>query len=350
MFVQEVADQQFLDEVARRYPNSPVRGKLEEAIKKYPKMYKNVIARAKAAPKTVQDESWKEYAKTQYGWIVDLYDAVPDLKKIVDEAVQLKFTKDRFLNAVKSTAWWKTTEAKERAFVEETASDPATQKTNIDAKRLEISNYVGKQGYTLPDTSLANLATQAYKYGWNTDEIGRYVGAEILKTGAAGTTVTPSAPITGGMDARSIRSLANDYGLKLSDNDINAYAQGLIGKTVTIEQIKENMRMDAENLYPSLAKQLSAGRNITQATAAYKALAASTLGVDPETIDFSDPNKWGKLLSYVDPKTNEARLMTNAEWSRFVRGQPEYMETDEAKSLFRDAASMIARGFGKVIG
>jgi hypothetical protein len=33
MFSQDAADQQFLDEVARRYPNSPVRGKLEEAIK-----------------------------------------------------------------------------------------------------------------------------------------------------------------------------------------------------------------------------------------------------------------------------------------------------------------------------
>ena len=285
MFSQDAADQQFLDEVARRYPNSTARGKLEEAIKKYPKLYKNIIAKAK-----------------------------------------------------------------ERAFVEEAASDPATQKTNIEAKRIEIGNYVGKQGYKLPEASIANLATQAYKYGWNTDEIGRYVGAEILKTGAAGTAATPSAAITGGMDARSIRSLANDYGLKLSDNDINAYTQGLIGKTMTIEQIKENMRMDAENLYPSLAKQLAAGRNITQATATYRALAASTLGVDPETIDFTDPNKWGKLLSYVDPNTNEARLMTNSEWSRFVRSQPEYMETDEAKTLFRDAASMIVRGFGKVLG
>jgi len=346
MFSQDAADQQFLDEVARRYPDSSVRGKLEEAIKKYPKMYKNIIAKAKASP----DDSWKEYAKSQYGWIVDLYDAIPDLKKIVDEAVRLKYPQARFLNAVKSTAWWKTTEAKERAFVEETASDPATQKTNIEAKRIEISNYVGKQGYKLPEAAVANLATQAYKYGWNTDEIGRYVGAEILKTGAAGTSATPSAAITGGMDARSIRLLANDYGLKLSDSDVNAYTQGLIGKTMTIEQIKENMRMDAENLYPSLAKQLAAGRTITQATATYRALAASTLGVDPESIDFTNPMKWGKLLSYVDPNTNEARLMTNSEWNRFVRSLPEYMETDEAKSLFRDAGSMIVRGFGKVLG
>jgi hypothetical protein len=87
MFSQDAADQQFLDEVARRYPNSTARGKLEEAIKKYPKLYKNMIAKAKASP----DESWKEYAKSQYGWIVDLYDAVPDLKKIVDEAVQFRF-------------------------------------------------------------------------------------------------------------------------------------------------------------------------------------------------------------------------------------------------------------------
>lgn len=346
MFSQGVADEQFLEEVARRYPDSPVLGKLEEAIKKYPKLYKTIIAKVKASP----DEYWKEYAKTQYGWVVDLYDAIPELQKIVDQAVSLKYPKDKFLNAVRSTAWWKTTEAKERAFTEETVSDPATQKTNIESKRLELSKIIAKQGYTLPESVLANLAIQAYKYGWDTNETERYVGAELLKTGATGTSATPSAAITGGIDARSVRALAKNYGLKLSDSDVEMYTKGLVGKTMTLEQITENMRMDAENLYPSLTKQLAAGRTVAQATAAYRTLAATTLDIDPETIDFSDPNKWGKLLSYVDPNTNEARLMTNSEWGRFVRTQPEYMETDEAKSLFRDAASMIVRGFGKVLG
>lgn len=345
MFSQDAADQQFLNEIGRRHPTGGTVGKLEESIKKYPKLYKEIVDKAKAAP--ASDTSWKDTARAKYGWIVDLYDALPELQKVIDSAVQAKWDIPSFLNSIKSTAWWKTTEAKERAFVEESNSDPATQKTNIESKRLEINKLVGKQGYTLSDASLANLAVQAYKYGWDTNELDRYVGAEVLKTGVTGTT---KAPVTSGMDADTVRGWASDFGLKLTSKDIDDYTKGLIGKTLTAEQIKSNMKMDAENLYPALKGQLESGRTVAQATATYRAIAANTLGIDGATIDFSDANKWGKLLSYVDPDKGEARLMNSTEWGRFLRNLPEWQQTDDAKSVYRDVASTIVRGFGKVRG
>ena len=108
--------------------------------------------------------------------------------------------------------------------------------------------------------------------------------------------------------------------------------------------------MDAENLYPALKGQLESGRTVAQATATYRAIAANTLGIDGATIDFSDANKWGKLLSYVDPDKGEARLMNSTEWGRFLRNLPEWQQTDDAKSVYRDVASTIVRGFGKARG
>jgi hypothetical protein len=191
-----------------------------------------------------------------------------------------------------------------------------------------------------------NLATQAVKYAWDVNETARYVGAELLKTGrtAAG------EPITEGADATTIAGYASDYGLKLDDATTEAFTKGLINKTLTAEQVKESFRQSAENLYPALKGQLESGRTVAQATAGYRAIAASTLGIDANTIDFTDPNKWGKLLSYQDPNTNEARLMNVSEWGRFLRGMDEWQETNEAKTLYRDVASTITRGFGKIRG
>ena len=293
--------------------------------------------------------AWFQYAKEQYGWIADLYQSVAELQVIIDQAVKQKWTKDRFLNAVQSTQWSRTKDAKERAYAEKQISDPTTLANDINAKQFEIETYIGKLGYSLDTVSLKNLATQAVKYGWDTNETGRYVGAEVAKTGRAGTQAGAPAA-TSGMDAASVRQYANDYGIKLDDATINAYAQNLIMKTMTPEQVKEMMRQDAENLYPALRGQLQSGKTVAQATATYRAVAASTLGIDPSSIDFTDANKWGRLLSYQDPNTNETRLMNVTEWGQFLRSLPEWQTTDEAKTVYRDLASTITRGFGVVRG
>ena len=119
---------------------------------------------------------------------------------------------------------------------------------------------------------------------------------------------------------------------------------------MTPEQVKEMMRRDAENMYPALKGQLDAGRTVAQATATYRAIAASVLNIDPYTVDFTDANKWGRLLSYQDPNTKETRLMNGTEWGQFLRTLPEWQTTDEAKTLYRDVASTITRGFGAVKG
>lgn len=293
--------------------------------------------------------AWFQYAKEQYGWIADLYQSVPELQTIIDEAVKSKWTKQRFLDAVQSTQWARTKDAKERAYIDKQTTDPTTLANDINAKQFEIETYIGKLGYALDTVSLKNLATQAVKYGWDATEQARYIGAEVAKTGKAGTTAGAAA-VSGGLDAASVRQYASDYGIKLDDETINAYSQNLIMKTMTPEQVKEMMRQDAENLYPALRGQLQQGRTVAQATAAYRALAASTLGIDPAMIDFTDANKWGRLLSYQDPNTNETRLMNVTEWGKFLRGLPEWQVTDEAKTLYRDVASTIVRGFGKVQG
>lgn len=287
------------------------------------------------------------YVRETFGWYADLYEEIPELRVIIDRAVKQKYTVQRFKDEVMATVWWETTEAKNRAFIEEAKRDPETQRTNIQDKRIEIENYVGKLGYQLPLEALDRLSRDAYKYGWSANEQARYIGAELVKTGTTGRGV---AATTAGMDAASVRTIANSYGVPIDDATAQQYAEGLIAKQYTEEQIKAAFRQDAEVLYPALKTQLAAGRTVDQVTAPFKSIAATKLGIDPGLIDFSDPNKWGRLLTYQDPNTGETRLMNSSEWERYLRTLPEWQYTDEAKTLYRDVASTLVRGFGKVIG
>ena len=292
---------------------------------------------------------WQITASQLYGWIAELYNYVPELQSLIDAAKNEKWTGDRFDNAIKSTVWWRSKDAKERAYLDKQITDPTTLANDIKAKQFEIETYIGGLGYSLDSALAKSLAEQSIRYGWNAEEQARYVGAEVAKTGKTGTMQGASA-ISGGLAAASIRQFAQDYGIKLDDTTVNSYAQSLISKTMTAEQIKQTLRQDAENLYPALRGQLQTGRTVAQATATYRALAASLLGIDPAMVDFTDPNKFGRLLSYQDPNTNESRLMNVGEWGQFLRTLPEWQQTDEAKNVYRDVASTIVRGFGAVKG
>jgi hypothetical protein len=286
------------------------------------------------------------YAREQFGWYADLYESIPELRPIIDRAVELKYTPQRFVDEVRNTTWWQTTEAKARAFMEEGKRDPETQRTNINSKRIEIENYVGKLGYQLPIEAIDRLSSEAYKYGWDANEIARYVGAEVVKkgtTGASGTTLA-------GLDAQSVRTWASDFGVPLTEDLVQQYTNGLIARQFTEEQIKQNLRQDAEILYPALKTQLASGRTVNQIISPFRSIAANKLGVAPDAIDFSNPNKFGRLLTYQDPNSGEVRMMNASEWERYIRTLPEWQNTDEARTLYRDVASTLVRGFGKVIG
>jgi hypothetical protein len=287
---------------------------------------------------------WLDYARSQYGWIADVYESVGEIQGILDTAVRQKWTPERFRNSVISTEWWKSKDAKERQFQQETVTDPTTQQNNIATTRLNIDKYLSLKGYSLGDAEANALAVQAYKYKWDQNEIERFVGAEIIRSGKAGT----GQGVQQGVDMTKVNDLAYRYGLKLPESTKQRYLNGLIDGTLSDQEIENSMRADAMNLYPALRSQLEMGRSVEDSTAPYRQVASQVLNIDPSTVDFTDGTKWGKLLSYQDPNNGETRMMNVNEWTRFLRSTPEWQDTDDAKQTYRSLASTMLRAFGKV--
>ena len=133
----------------------------------------------------------------------------------------------------------------------------------------------------------------------------------------------------------------------MSDQDVEGYVQSAIAGELSSQQIEDQFRNQAKSLYPSLAKQLDAG-NLDSAVSSYRSIAANTLGIDGTAIDFSDATKFGKLLTYQDPKSGEARLMNATEWTQYLRGLPEWQNTSEAKTGYDALIKSVETLFGKV--
>jgi hypothetical protein len=87
---------------------------------------------------------------------------------------------------------------------------------------------------------------------------------------------------------------------------------------------------------------------VEDATQSYRSIAAQVLEVDPSSVDFSNPNKFGKLLTYTDPNNGQARLMNATEWNQYLRTLPDWSKTKDAKQTYTSIIDTINNIYGKV--
>lgn len=296
--------------------------------------------------------AWVDYITENYGWLVDVYNSVPEVAEIIRSGYINDETD--VSDKIKQSKWGLGLQVGEADYLKGVKTNDRVYLDKVAAKEREVTASAAKSGYTLDPSQAKLLAASALKAGWDPATLSSEIGKSVVSTAKTGTPVSTAAPAeatpTGlqkGMDAASIKSTSRSYGLDLSDSQVEGYAQAIIAGTLTAQQIKDQFRNQAKSLYPSLASQLDTG-SVDDATASYRSIAAKTLGVDPTSINFADATKYGKLLTYQDPKSGESRLMNSTEWTQYLRKLPDWQKTDEAKTEYSGLINTISKIFGKV--
>lgn len=301
-----------------------------------------------------QGGKWVDYVTKNYGWLVNVYNENPEIAGIIRDAYVNDWSDQEYTDAINRSQWFTNLQSGEYDYLKGTYTKDRAYLDKIDQQALAVKQVAQKQGYSLSDDQVRLLAAGALKGGWTSAQIQQEVGkrvAEQAKTGMEPTAKEPAgvAPtgLQKGNDAASVRSNAAAYGLRLSDSEVEGYVQSLLNGSLTTEQVTGQFREQAKSLYPSIAKQLDSG-NLISATASYRSIASNVLGIDSSSVDFSDATKFGKLLTYQDPKTGEARLMNSTEWTQYLRSLPEWSNTKEAKDQYQSMIDTVNKIFGKV--
>jgi len=313
----------------------------------------NKKARAKRV-KFTEGEKWADFVTKKYGWLVNIYNSNDEVAKLIRDAYINDWSDQEYMDAINNSQWFTNLQVGEYDYLKGTFKNDRAYLDKVDQQVQTVKELTGQQGYTLTDEQSRLLAAGALKGGWDSTRLTSEIQKTVASQAKAGVSVAPTAPATAtptglqqGTDAAGIRSTAARYGLKLSDSSVEGYVQSVLNGEMTAEQVKGQFREQAKSLYPSLAKQLDAG-DVTSATGSYRSIAANVLGVDETSIDFSDATKFGKLLTYQDPKTGEARLMNSTEWTQYLRGLPEWANTKEAKDQYSSMIDTVDKIFGKV--
>ena len=295
----------------------------------------------------VGGEKWKEIIQEEFGSLWDIYNDNADVKKVIDKSVAEGWFNDTTkLNAtLQNTNWYRATQSSVRQYAINKSSDPATLDATINQSVADLRANTLASGVVLSDTTLRTLAENKLKFGWSEQQTANAIGSETVATARLGGPQAV-ADLRKGAVGTGLRAIADNYAQKPTDTMLDMWVAEVMQGTKTQEQFTDLMKTQASTQYRSLAPLIEKGQDVKTAVSMYTNAAQNVLGVDPNTVDWSQ-DKWNKALNYQDPKTNEYRQMDSWEWNRYLRSLPEWQETDAAKQTYRRAAFTLAQAFGK---
>ena len=245
--------------------------------------------------------------------------------------------------------------------------------TQADQMLTEVEMTASQNGVNLKLAQAQEVAAQALKFGWNTQDIQRSLGqyvtvqagqprtpgqmqtAGVGRQGPAqGPNVTPAVQTNAGAVVQQLRSAAAAYLESPTDPALQQWAKNIADGSQTMDQYNSYLAQQATLKYPGMAEQIRNGLNPTQITSSLQQLAANTLEVSPNEVDFINNPTFSKMLDggYSlqgnGTKVPNQQMMTYSQAGDYLRNLPQYQTTTGARSQAADLSTSILQAFGRV--
>jgi len=298
------------------------------------------LAAPSASGKTVTPADFA----AQVGWSTAVLNSNPELKALFASAMASGpdgWSSERFQAAVEGTNWWKKQSDATRQWKILSLTDPATAAARKAERVMLITQTAEGLGVKLSPAALSKIVNDSLTLGLDNAQIQGAIAknwtyqAGVPESGVASTTID------------SLKQASQDYLVPLSDQTINAWTEKVLAGNATAQDFTEYAKQQAHSLFPTMRAALDRGMTVQQYADPYKQLAAQTLNIDPNAIDFTDP-KWRRALDQVDPTTKDRTVMSLSDWTKTLKTDPIYGYDKTAQAGQQSAAfvQQIAQTFG----
>jgi hypothetical protein len=274
----------------------------------------------------------------QYGYAYSMLQAIPELKTLFNQAVSGQWDATRFQAALLNTKWYQDHSAAQRAWAAEGFTDPATQQAQLSSQMQEVQLAASKLGANLAPAEVKALATDYLQDGWNTDQL-QHAMTQWINFDANG-----ALGGTSGDDEMTLRSLAADNGVSISNNWILNVVRHISTETTSLEDAEGYVRQQAEKLFPNYSKLIASGQNMSDLAAPYMSDYQKILEVAPGQTSLYDPTMI-KALQYKDP-TGENTTMPMWQFDQNLRNDPRWLKTQNAQDTTMGVGRQILQDFG----
>lgn len=268
-----------------------------------------------------------------FGLTDSLIRAFPELQEVYDLFIKKDYTEARLKYF--ATNYYKgiTETGKNRQGLKATARGQYDQL--LDAYRLAQRKRLTTKGINLDDDTFNKLTEEGFDSGLDENQLD----VKILNSGKLGTI----GGTTLGM-VNTLKTYADDYGVNqlLNKSWWDQKSTDLFAGKTTDDDIEEEIRNMSASAYAAYAPGIMAGRSLASQTSALKQSYATIYGVDPDTVQWSNPT-FMKLTQYVDPKTKQPVPIPLWEAEKIMKSQDDYLYTKNAQDSFNEIGSSILR-------
>lgn len=239
-----------------------------------------------------------------------------------------------------ATQWWQTTSATARQWMVLELSDPAEAARQKAAAAQQYWNIAAQEGVSLTFGQMGSILDSGLSNGWNAQQAQQAI-VGYAKYGD---------PLTGGIDAttNTLKTTASDYGLSLSSASLFKWAQQIQAGTSTTDAFTAYAQTQAKSMFPTLSDAIDSGQTVKQYADPYAQQAAQTLGIDANSVDFTQA-KWRDLLQ---TKGQDGKLqpvsLADAQTKLMTDQQYGYDTTTNAKAAAANVITSLSQTFGKV--
>lgn len=275
----------------------------------------------------------------EFGWAATFI-SHPELGPILRQATDQQWSPDRLRREIEQTDWYQSRTISQRQFDQQEQLDPATAQQQVDRSARGIREVVASYGGALTDEQVNELARESVRSGWNDQETLDAIAAEMLKGADDGT-------LRFGITGRGVRQLASEFAVPLSEQAADEWSTKIATGQIVQGDYENWLRGQAKSLYPTLTADIDRGVSVKALTDPYRQVAARTLGIAPESVDFSS-DRWNAALNFDDGKGR--RMMTLTEWGDMLRTDSRYGYefTEDAQNKAYTIVETIGQMFGRV--
>ena len=267
----------------------------------------------------------------------------PEVQQLLQKWGANQLSDDEFRNQLEQTNWWKNTPADARQNLANRATDPATAAQTFNDKLSAVNTLADKLGVGLTGPQAQQIATQwMNNSAWSSDQLQQAVAqyskyqGDITYKGEAAT------------DVNTLRGIYSEMALPTNDSTLNQQLHDVLAGTLTTKAIEDQVAQQAATFYssnPELAQYLKSGQGSVRSWASpLISQAANILGLDPNSVDLTNP-QWSFLLKpQTNPQTGQSLGMAQSLDSveQKIKTDPMYGYSRTANGI-QDYTNMIGK-------
>jgi hypothetical protein len=280
-----------------------------------------------------------------------------ELANLLDTAIQKGWLQasdpTNFENALRSTQWYKDNGSQGLLAAKDKYSNPTTYKDSLNRRTTDVQNTATALGYQLDSNTVQKLAETSLFSAYDSTVFTSSAYQTQLQSKIAQAAKAANTPLSSGQgitNEQKLRVYGQDMGVNLGDKWYTDAANSINDPSTKTDYgtYEKMIRDQASAKYSGFSDLISKGVTVKQIADPYVQSMASTLEVDPSSIDYTKDPTIQKGLGMSMAQGGVTQPMPMWQYEQSLRQDPRWAYTNNARESVNGMAHQVLKDFGMV--